>query len=103
MDKIRIAITYGEYFHDFYVKQNRKVQVKIAKIIEAIELLPVIPSNYLKFIENTDGLYEVRIQLGSDIFRVFCFFDGNKFVILLSGFQKKTQKTPHREIKRVLY
>jgi phage-related protein len=47
-----------------------------------------------------DGLFEMRIQLGSDIFRVFCFFDGGKFVILLSAFQKKTQKIPKEELER---
>lgn len=63
MEKVRTVITYGDYFYDFYVKQPRKVQVKIAKIIEAIEQLPVVPANYLRYIENTDGLYEARIQL----------------------------------------
>lgn len=75
---------------------------KIAKIIEAIEQLPVVPANYLRFIENSGGLYEARIQLGNNIFRVFCFFDGNQFVVLLTGFQKKTQKTPSGEIDRAL-
>lgn len=47
-------------------------------------------------------MFEIRVQLGTYIFRVFCFFDGNKLVVLLSGFQKKTQKTPKDEIKRAL-
>ena len=102
MEKVRTVITYGDYFYDFYLKQPRKVQVKIAKIIEAIEILPVVPANYLRLIENTDGLYEARIQLGNNIFRVFCFFDGNKFVVLLTGFQKKTQKTPPSEIEKAM-
>lgn len=102
MEKVRTVITYGDYFYDFYLKQPRKVQVKIAKIIEAIDILPVVPANYLRLIENTDGLYEARIQLGNNIFRVFCFFDGNKFVVLLTGFQKKTQKTPPSEIEKAM-
>ena len=103
MEKVRTVITYGDYFfYDFYLKQPRKVQVKIAKIIEAIEILPVVPANYLRLIENTDRLYEARIQLGNNIFRVFCFFDGNKFVVLLTGFQKKTQKTPPSEIEKAM-
>jgi len=52
--------------------------------------------------QGTDGLYEARIQLASNIWRVFCFFDNNKLVILLNGFQKKTQKTPKNEIERAL-
>jgi len=56
----------------------------------------------LKHIVDTEGLYEARIQLGSNIWRVFCFFDNEKLVILLNGFQKKTQKTPKNEINKAL-
>jgi phage-related protein len=52
--------------------------------------------------EGTDGLYEARIQLGSNIWRVFCFFDKGKLVVLLNGFAKKTQKTPANEIIKAL-
>ncbi len=79
-----------------------KVQDKIFKIVEAIETLERVPSNYLKFLVGTDGLYEARIQLGSNIWRLFCFFDNDKLVILLNGFQKKTQKTPKNEIEKAL-
>jgi len=83
-------------------KQPNKVQDKIFKIIEAIETLERIPTTYLKLISGTNGLYEARIQLGSDIWRVFCFFDKGKLVILLNGFQKKTQKTPKNEIEKAI-
>jgi len=56
----------------------------------------------LKHIVGINGLYEARIQLGSNIWRVFCFFDGDKLVILMNGFQKKTQKTPKNEIEKAL-
>lgn len=59
-----------------------------------------VPSNYLKSIQGVKGLYEARIKLGSNIWRVFCFFDGDKLVILLNGFQKKSQKTPKTEIEK---
>lgn len=52
--------------------------------------------------EGTNGLFEVRVQFGNNVFRIFCFFDGNRFVILLTGFQKKTQKTPPEEIARAV-
>ena len=93
---------YKNYFNEFLSKQPLKVQKKIVKIIEAVEILDRIPSNYMKHIVGTVGLYEIRIQLGSDIWRVFCFFDGDKLVVLLSGFQKKTQKTPLNEIKKAV-
>lgn len=102
MKKVRQVIEYENHFSDFLKKQPRKVQDKIFKIIEAIEILERIPSNYLKALKGTGGLYEARIQLGSDIWRVFCFFDEGKLVILLNGFTKKTQKTPKNEIDRAL-
>ena len=61
-----------------------------------------IPERYLKHIENTDGLFEIRIQQGSDIFRIFCFFDEGQLVVLANGFQKKTQKTPKNEIEKAI-
>ena len=100
--KIRQVIAYKNYFEDFILSQSNKVQDKIYKIIEAIEFLERIPSNYLKFIVGTNGLYEARIQLASNIWRIFCFFDGDNLVVLLNGFQKKTQKTPKDEIEKAL-
>jgi phage-related protein len=100
MDKIREIIAYKNYFEDFLTAQPIKVQNKIFKILEAIETLERIPTTYLKQILGSSGLYEARIQLGSDIWRVFCFFDSGKLVILLNGFQKKTQKTPRQEIAK---
>ena len=91
-----------ELFLDFLTKQPIKVQNKVFKIIEAIETLERIPTTYLKLISGTNGLYEARIQLGTDIWRVFCFFDKGKLVILLNGFQKKTQKTPKNEIEKAI-
>ncbi len=102
MEKIREIVAYKGYFKEFLLKQPLKVQNKIYKILEAIETLERIPSNYLKFITGTEGLFEARIQLGSDIWRVFCFFDKGRLVILLNGFQKKIQKTPQTEIDKAL-
>ena len=100
--KAREVITYKDYFDDFFKAQTQKVRDKIIKILDLIEQVERIPSTYLKYIEGTNGLFEVRVQLGNNIFRIFCFFDGNKFVILLTGFQKKTQKTPLTEIDRAI-
>jgi phage-related protein len=100
--KIRTVIFFKNYFNEFFFKQKEKVQQKIVWTINLIEELDRIPETYLKFIENTDGLYEIRIQQGNDIFRIFCFFDEGKLVVLANGFQKKTQKTPNKEIKKAL-
>jgi phage-related protein len=60
----------------------------------------MVPETYLKHLEGTNGLYEIRVQQGSDIFRIFCFFDEGKLVVLLNGFQKKTQKTPGGQLEK---
>jgi phage-related protein len=101
-EKVREVVEFESHFSEFLKKQPEKVQNKIFKIIEAIETLERIPSNYLKMLFGTNGLYEARIQLGSDIWRVFCFFDNGKLVVLLNGFIKKTQKTPKNEIEKAL-
>ena len=56
----------------------------------------------MKHLTGTDGLYEIRVQSGNNIFRIFCFFDKGKLVVLMNGFQKKTQKTPKKEIEKAL-
>ncbi|MCY4779364.1 type II toxin-antitoxin system RelE/ParE family toxin [Sphingobacterium sp. UT-1RO-CII-1] len=98
--RVREVIAFKNYFEDFLLEQPKKVQDKIFKIIEAIETLERVPKNYLKHLTGTDGLYEARIQLGSNIWRVFCFFDGDRLVVLMNGFQKKTQKTPKGQIDK---
>ena len=100
--KVRKIVEFEDHFSSFLKEQPEKVQNKIFKVIEAIETLERIPSNYLKFIQGTKGLYEARVQLGNNIWRVFCFFDNDRLVILLNGFVKKTQKTPIKEIEMAL-
>ena len=100
--KYRNIIFYKYYFEDFFIKQRDKVKDKIVWTFGLIEELQRIPETYLKHLENTVGLYEIRVQLGRDIFRIFCFFDQNKLVVLVNGFQKKTQKTPKKEIEKAL-
>ena len=93
---------YKNYFQEFFIKQNKKVKAKIVWTLDLIEDLHRVPETYLKHIENTEGLYEIRVQLGSDMFRIFCFFDQGQLVVLVNGFQKKTQKTPKKEIEMAL-
>ncbi len=100
--KYRTITTYKEYFEDFLSKQRQKVKDKIFWTFLLIEEVQIVPETYLKHIEGTEGLYEIRIQLANDIFRIFCFFDEGKLVVLANGFQKKTQKTPKQEISKAL-
>jgi phage-related protein len=100
--KLRTIILYKNYFSEFYEKQKQKVKDKILWTFRIIETQKQIPSDYLKHMEGTEGLYEIRVQQGNDIFRVFCFFDEGKIIVLSNGFQKKSQKTPKNEIEKAL-
>jgi phage-related protein len=98
----REIVFYKDYFGQFFRKQSKKVKAKFVWTFALLEELDRVPDRYLKHIENTEGLYEMRVQHGSDIFRVFCFFYQGNLIVLVNGFQKKTQKTPRQEIEKAL-
>jgi phage-related protein len=100
--KLRTVTLYRNYFSDFYEKQKQKVKDKILWTFRIIETQQQIPTDYFQHMEGTDGLYEIRVRQGSDIFRIFCFFDEGKLIVLANSFQKKTQKTPKSEIEKAL-
>ena len=100
--KYRKIVFFISYFQNFFNQQSKKVKEKIVWTFDLIEDLQRVPETYFKHIEDTDGLYEIRVQLGSDIFRIFCFFDKGNLVVLANGFQKKTQKTYKKEIELAL-
>lgn len=91
-----------ELLSRLFSRQNNKVRAKIVWTFELIEDLQRVPETYLKHIEDTSGLYEIRVQLGNEILRIFCFFDEGQLVIVVNGFKKKTQKTPKNEIELAL-
>ena len=91
---------YENHFKDFYSKQSLVVRKKIDWTLILLRNNKIVPEKFLKNLTNTDGLWEVRVSAGNGIFRIFCFFDKGNLIILLSGFQKKTQKTPKKEIKK---
>ena len=100
--KYRKIVFFKSYFQNFFNQQSKKVKEKIVWTFDLIEDLQRVPEIYFKHIEDTDGLYEIRVQIGSDIFRIFCFFDKGNLVVLANGFQKKTQKTSKKEIELAL-
>ena len=91
---------YKHYFNEFFVAQSDKVRRKIAQTLVWLQTIDRLPVSILKHIEGVSGLYEIRIEYSGNIFRVFCCFDEGSLVILFNGFQKKTQKTPTREIDK---
>ena len=99
---IREIKFYKNYFIEFYIAQNKKVQEKIEYVFKLIGTVERVPEKFMKHIENTDGLYEIRIKYRSNIFRIFCCFDEGRIVILFNAFQKKVQKTPKKEIEKGL-
>ena len=90
------------YFIDFYISLDSSIQEKIEYVFKVIRTMDRIPQKFLTHIEGTDGLYEIRIKESSDIYRIFCCFDAGRIVILFNGFQKKSQKTPRKEIDKAL-
>jgi phage-related protein len=98
----RTVTTYRDYFEVFLASQRQKVRDKILWTLQLIEEVEKVPETYLKHLVGTDGLYEVRVQVGSDIFRIFSFFDEGRLVVLANGFQKKTQKHPNKKLTRLL-
>lgn len=91
---------YKNHFKEFYTKQDLAVRKKIDWVIGLVQEFEIIPSKFFRHIDGSDGIFEIRVMFRRNIFRIFCFFDEDKLIILLHGFQKKTQKTPKNEITK---
>ena len=96
---IREVVYYEDYYLHFFYAQKVEVQKKLNWTLQLISTQERIPEKFFKHLTGSDGIFEVRVEVGSDIFRVFSFFDKGKLIILVNGFQKKTQKTPKNEIE----
>ena len=93
MKTIRNFFFYGNYAFDFIKQQNTPMQKKIKFVFDVLRYEQVVPKQFIKHIEGTKGLYEIRI---------FCCFDEGQLIVLFNGFQKKSRKTPAREIQKAL-
>ncbi|MCL2328238.1 MAG: type II toxin-antitoxin system RelE/ParE family toxin [Bacteroidetes bacterium] len=102
MNTERQIIFHKQYFLDFYLEQSEKVQEKIEYVFKIIRTVQNVPKKFLDHLTGTDGLFEIRIEFESNIYRIFCCFDKGNLVVLFNGFQKKTQKTPKKEIELAL-
>ena len=83
-----------EYFLGFYSLLGKDVQEKIDWVFEIVKVTDQIPKKFFEHLAGTDGIYAIRIEFQSNIYRVLCFFDKGNIIILVNSFQKKTQKTP---------
>jgi len=95
---IRRISFYGDYFEKFYNRLNKKTKVRFDYVLNLVANVELVPEKFLKHLEGTEGLYEIRVEAGRNVFRVFSFFDEGRLIILLNAFKKKTQKTPKNEI-----
>lgn len=91
---------YKRYFLDFYEELDDNVQKKIEWTLNFIRVTKQIPEKYFKHIEGTKGLYEIRVEVGNNIFRIFSFFDKGNLIILGNGFQKKLIRHQNKKLKK---
>lgn len=102
MDKVRDIIIFRNYFLDFYNALSEKVQGKIDYVLKIVATQQQVPLKFLRAIESRKGLFEVRVEMESNTYRIFCCFDDGNLVVLFNGFQKKSQKTPKNELVRAM-
>lgn len=100
MEIIREIVFYKNYFEDYFETLTDKVKDKVDEVLFMMTILERIPGKFFKSIEGTKGLFEIRIEYESNIYRIFCCFDKGNLVVLFNGFQKKTQKTPTKELQK---
>jgi len=102
VNRIRQIIFFKTHFNDFFDKQTEKVKAKIDYVLFVVSMAEQIPKKFFDHLTGTDGLYEIRIELGTNIYRIFCCFDEGNIIVLFNGFQKKTRKTPPGEIEKAV-
>ncbi len=95
----RKIIAYKENFVNFYKSQDNKIQEKIEYVLDLVRFEKQVPKKFFKFLEDTDGIYEIRVITTFKSIRILSFFDKGDLVVLTNCFLKKTQKTPKKEIK----
>lgn len=96
----RSIVAFKHHFHDFIIKQGKDVAKKYNAVFRYICTQPRIPVKFFRSLQGTEGLFEIRVEVGGNIYRTFCCLDEGKIVVLFNSFQKKTQKTPSREIAK---
>jgi phage-related protein len=74
----REIIFYENHFIEFYQSQDEKVKEKMKYVLELIKQVEKVPEKFLKHLTETNGLYEIRIEYQSNIYRIFCCFDKGK-------------------------
>ena len=94
---VRNVFYYRRFYLDFFATLKPEVQKKFNWTLKLLSTVERVPEKYFKHLTGSSGLYEIRVEVGSDIYRVFSFFNKGQLIILVNGFQKKTPKTPKGE------
>jgi len=102
MKKKRQLIYFKRYFYDFFNLQPENVKEKIDSVLFLITVAERIPRKFFQNMKGYDKLFEIKIEFESNIYRIFCCFDKGNIVVLFNGFQKKSQKTPKKEIEKAI-
>jgi phage-related protein len=102
INSARQVVAYMHYFLDFYKKLPKDVQTKIEWTLQLIRVMKILPEKYFRHIEGTKGLFEIRVEVNGNIYRIFSFFDKGNLVVLGNAYHKKTQKTPKSEIEKAI-
>jgi phage-related protein len=102
MEQLRQIVFYKNYFLDFFDTQAEKVKEKIDHVLFVVTIADRIPQKFFQHLDGTNGLYEIRVEFRSNIYRIFCCFDEGRVVVLFNGFQKKSQKTPSEELDKAV-
>ncbi len=100
MKFIREIFYYKNYYLDFFNSLDYETKMKFNWTLKLISTVDKVPAKYFKHIEGSSGLYEIRVEFGGNTYRVFSFFDKRQLIILINGFQKKSQKAPTKEIEK---
>ena len=98
----REIIFFEDHFIDFYKELDPKLKEKFKFTLELIKQVDNIPKKFFGPIIGYDGLFEVRIEYQSNIYRIFCCFDQGRLIVLFNAFQKKTQKMPNKEVEKAM-
>ena len=100
---VRKVLFFGEGFETYFSSCSEKTKKKFIMTLWLIEELSRVPVTKLKKLTNANGLYEIRVKSEGNEHRALCFFNSDNELVVVTGFQKKSQKTPRQQIINALY
>ena len=100
MNSERRILVYKDYFLTFYRALEAGAQKRIDYVLDVLKMQDRVSEKFVKYIK--EGIYEIRASYNGNIYRAFFIFDEGNIVMLFNGFQKKSQKTPSKEIDKAL-